>query len=104
MNINTASEMDIANAILEKAGYSIYWRDLVTEVIRLKRKSVQSMSSAMSEVYTMLNMDSRFYHEGDGKWGLSVWRPLEVKRGSKTASKNTTADRRKESMFESIQE
>ncbi len=86
MDITTASEMDIAKLILEKAGYSIYWRDLIMEVIRLKRKSVQSMSAAIAEIYTQLNMDSRFYHEGDGRWALTVWRPIETKRG-KNATK-----------------
>ena len=104
VNLNTASDMDVANLILEKAGYSIYWRDLIAEVIRLKHKSVQSMSAAMAEIYTQLNMDSRFYHVGDGRWALTAWKPVEVKRGSRSSAKATVTDRRKESMFESIQE
>ena len=90
MNITAISEMDIAELILEKAGYSVYWRDLITEVIRLKHKSVQSMSTAMAEIYTQLNMDSRFYHEGNGRWALTIWRPVEVKRG-KSAAKAAAA-------------
>ena len=37
---------------------------------------------AISEIYTMMNMDSRFHYEGESKWGLTEWVPPEVKRSS----------------------
>ena len=89
----------------------MYYKDLVLEVIEKKHKPVQSLSAAISEVYTHINMDSRFHYEGEGQWGLIEWTPPEVKRthassrssaaGSKGSSK---ASRRKEKLFESIQE
>ena len=109
MDFANSSEMDVAYHVLTKEGHTMYYKDLVLEVIKLKRKPVQSMSAVISEVYTQINMDSRFHYEGEGQWGLTEWNPPEVKRthassraaGTKSAGKST---RRKEKLFESIQE
>ncbi len=106
MDFREEQEMDVAYKILQENNASIYWRELIEEVIRRKKKSVQSLSTAISEIYTMLNMDSRFYHEGNGKWGLYEWKPPETKRTRlSAAAKNAAADRKgNESKLESIQE
>ena len=110
MNYATSSETDIAYDILSKKGEPVYYKDLVTEVIKKKAKPVQSMSRAISEVYTQINMDSRFHHMGGSMWGLTEWNPPETKKASAsaggagasaTASKTT---RRREKLLESIQE
>ena len=61
MDFANSSEMDVAYHVLTKEGHTMYYKDLVLEVIKLKRKPVQSMSAAISEVYTHINMDSRFH-------------------------------------------
>lgn len=85
----------------------MYYKDLILEVIEKKRKSVQSVSAAISEVYTHINMDSRFHYQGEGQWGLTEWNPPETKRShasSRSAGMPSKASRRKEKLFESIQE
>ena len=57
-----SSEVDIASHILVAAGEPMYYKDLVMEVIEKKRKPVQSLSAAIAEVYTLINMDSRFHY------------------------------------------
>jgi len=108
MDFLNSSEADIAYYILSEKGNPIYYKDLVLEVIDKKRKPVQSISAAISEVYTTINMDSRFQYNGEGKWGLSEWNPPEIKRShSRSTSSKTSAgknSRRKEKLFESIQE
>ncbi len=77
------SEVDIAYRILADLGETMYYKTLITEVINKKKKSVQSMAVAISEIYTMINMDGRFQYRGDkgeGHWGLTEWTPPEVKR------------------------
>ena len=74
----------------------MYYKDLVTKVIELKNKPVQSMSAGISEVYTLINMDSRFHYEGDGQWGLTEWNPPEVKRTHGTRSKTRTSSAKKD--------
>lgn len=82
------SEVDLAYQILSEAGKEnpLNFKRLIREVITRKNKTVQNEAAAISEIYTMINMDSRFQHIGDGLWGLTDWYPPEAKR-SRTASK-----------------
>ncbi len=108
----TSSEADVAYHVLSEKGQTMYYKDLVLEVIEKKQKPVQSLSAAISEVYTHINMDSRFHYAGEGQWGLMEWAPPETKRAhgaarsvSAGAGKGASkASRRKEKLFESIQE
>ena len=87
-NFATMSEVDIAYQILSAAGKDnpIYFKTLIREVIDKKNKVVQNEAAAISEIYTMINMDSRFQHVQDGLWGLTDWYPPETKR-SRSSSK-----------------
>ncbi len=107
MNYAKSSETDVAYYILSKKGEPIYYKDLVTEVIKKKAKPVQSLSKAIAEVYTQINMDSRFHHVGKSMWGLTEWNPPETKRSSSAAGTSSSASkssRRREKLLESIQE
>ena len=85
------SEVEIAYDILKETGKEnpLYFKKLIREVIAKKNKVVQNEAAAISEIYTMINMDSRFQHIGDGLWGLTDWYPPETKR-SRSSSKTTT--------------
>ena len=109
MNYAKSTETDIAYYILSKKGTPVYYKDLVTEVIKKKAKPVQSLSHAISEVYTQINMDSRFHHMGGSMWGLTEWNPPETKRSSSSAGSTASTSaakstRRREKLLESIQE
>lgn len=111
MDFLKSSEVDVAYYILTQSGEKMYYKDLVLEVIEKTHKPVQSLSAAISEVYTLINMDSRFHYEGEGQWGLTEWNPPETKRHTRSSSSSTSssrtankASRRKEKLFESIQE
>lgn len=109
MDFVNSSEVDIAYYILTQKGQTIYYKDLVLEVIEKKHKPVQSLSAAISEVYTLINMDSRFHYEGEGLWGLTEWNPPEIKRhSSRTSSGKSKAANKavnnRQKKLESIQE
>ncbi len=109
MNYAKSTETDIAYYILSKKGEPIYYKDLVTDVIKKKAKPVQSLSRAIAEVYTQINMDSRFHHVGGSMWGLTEWNPPETKKsssssGSTTSTSAAKSSRRREKLLESIQE
>ena len=109
MNYAKSTETDIAYYILSKKGEPIYYKDLVTDVIKKKAKPVQSLSRAIAEVYTQINMDSRFHHVGGSMWGLTEWNPPETKKssasaGSTASSSAAKSTRRREKLLESIQE
>ena len=90
------TEVDLAYRILTDSGKDnpIFFKDLILEILDKKNKSVQNEAVAISEVYTMINMDSRFQHVGEGKWGLVEWNPPEAKRGrgAKKSSSAANAD------------
>ena len=86
MDFEHMSEVDAAYHILAKKGTPVHYKELITEVIEATHKPVQSLAMAISEIYTMMNMDSRFHYEGESKWGLTEWVPPEVKRSSSRAS------------------
>lgn len=96
-NFENISELELAYKILSDSGKDnpIYYKDLILEILDKKKKAVQNESAAISEIYTMINMDSRFQHVGDGKWGLTEWNPPEVKRargGRKAAARPATEE------------
>lgn len=98
------TEVDIAYKILEKEGHALYFKDLIMQVIEQKHKPVQSLSLAISEVYTQMNMDSRFQHMGKGMWGLAELAPQEVKRSHSAVSASKTNTKRRERLLEEIQD
>lgn len=108
MDFEQMAEMDIAHHILTQKKMPMHYKELITEVIETKHKPVQSLAMAISEIYTMMNMDSRFHHEGEGRWGLTEWVPPEVKRSSSRSSGGTaktaiTKEAARKKKLESIQ-
>ena len=107
MDFEHMSEMDVAYHILTEKKESVQYKELILAVIEAKHKPVQSLSAAISEIYTMMNMDSRFHYEGEGKWGLTEWVPPEVKRSSSrsvgTAKTGVTKETMRKKKLESIQ-
>ena len=85
------SEVDIAYQILSEAGKDnpLYFKNLIREVITRQGKVVQNEAAVISEIYTMINMDSRFQHVGNGYWGLTDWYPPETKRTRSTTTTKT---------------
>lgn len=110
MDFLQSSETDVAYYILNLANKPIYFKDLILEVIEKKCKPVQSLSASISEVYTLINMDSRFQHTGNGMWGLTEWNPPETKRSSGVSSSTNSnklkamSNRRRTSLLEGIQD
>lgn len=107
MDFLHSSETDVGYYILNLANKPIFFKDLIMEIIEKKRKPVQSLSAAISEVYTLINMDSRFQYTGNGMWGLTEWNPPETKRSSSSSSSSKSkslSNRRRTSLLESIQE
>ena len=88
-NFTQMTEVDVAYQILSEAGKDnpMYFKKLIREVIARKGKTVQNEASAISEIYTMINMDSRFQHVSDGQWGLTDWYPPETKRSRSSTTK-----------------
>ena len=88
-NSDTISEVDLAYKILSESGREnpLHFKKWILEIIKREGKPVQNEAAAISEIYTLINMDSRFQHIGDGLWGLADWYPPETKR-SRSSTKS----------------
>ena len=107
-NTTIRSESDIAYQILRQAGNPLHFRDLINQVLAEKGGPVYSRGHAMAEVHTQINIDSRFFHAGNGNWGLAEWVPQRGAAASRSAEE--TPDRsfhsnlRREKLLEEIQQ
>ena len=88
-NFENIPEVELAYQILSESGKEnpLYFKKWIREVISRKNITVQNEAAAISEIYTMINMDSRFQHIGDGLWGLTDWYPPETKRSRSSSAK-----------------
>ncbi len=101
------SDVELAYKLLQKTGKSMYFRDLITEVLEMKGCRIHSLPHAISEVHTKINMDSRFVHMGKGMWGLVEWSPQQLSGRSnveKDESVKTSSTVRRQKLFEEIQQ
>ena len=103
MDYTQMSEVDAAYHILAEKRETMNYKDLILEVIEATHRPVQSLAMAISEIYTMINMDSRFHYEGESRWGLTEWVPPEVKRSSGTSKTAITKEAARKKKLESIQ-
>jgi len=105
--IKQVSDVELAYKILQKTNKSMYFRDLITEVLELKGRRIHSLAHAISEVHTQINMDSRFVHMGKGMWGLVEWSPQQLSGRfavEKDETVKTSSTVRRQKLFEEIQQ
>ncbi|EAX46711.1 RNA polymerase delta subunit [Thermosinus carboxydivorans Nor1] len=103
---NQLSEVEIAYSILRQVGSAMYFRDLITEVLKIKGRKTQSPAQALAEVHTQINMDSRFVHMGKGMWGLAEWMPQRggSYQAEETAATVSDASLRRQQLLAEIQQ
>lgn len=94
MDYSKMTDVDVAASILAEKGVPMDFKDLILEVIRLKKKPVQSEAEAISEIYTQINMESKFQYVGGREWGLTEWNPPETKKKSSSSSSSSKSKAR----------
>jgi len=100
-------DIEVVYQILQNEKRSLFFRELLSKAIE-GRDGVHDHSWAhvMSEIFTQMNMDSRFHHEGKNKWCLTEWiaqNDVKVLRQFEN-SQSSVEKRRREMAFEAIQE
>lgn len=73
------SVTDLAFTILKNHGKPMHFKELITEVMRVKAIGPENPGRLIAQMHTEINLDSRFVHQGNGEWGLRDWQP----KGSK---------------------
>lgn len=75
--VNEIPMVDLAFMILKAANTPYYYRDLMTEVAKVRGMSEEEINSAIAQLYTEINIDGRFACVGTNLWGLKRWYPIE---------------------------
>ncbi|MNI38488.1 DNA-directed RNA polymerase subunit delta [compost metagenome] len=69
--------VDLAFVLLKAANTPFYYRDLMTEIAKIKGLSEQDVMQVIAQLYTEINIDGRFACVGTNLWGLKRWYPVE---------------------------
>ncbi|WP_110929790.1 DNA-directed RNA polymerase subunit delta [Paenibacillus bouchesdurhonensis] len=69
--------VDLAFLILKAANTPYYYRDLMSEVAKIRKMSEAEINEAIAQLYTEINIDGRFACVGTNLWGLKRWYPIE---------------------------
>lgn len=70
---------DLAFYILKNRGQSTHFKELITEIMRVKAMNQDNPGRLIAQMHTEINLDSRFIHHGAGEWGLREWMPKNAK-------------------------
>jgi len=73
------SVTDLAYFILKNRGQAIHFKELISEIMRVKAISQENPGRLIAQMHTEINLDSRFLHHGSGEWGLREWQPKNAK-------------------------
>ncbi|MCP3775244.1 DNA-directed RNA polymerase subunit delta [Paenibacillus sp. MZ04-78.2] len=69
--------VDLAFELLKAANTPYYYRDLMTEIAKIKGLSDDEVMQVIAQLYTEINIDGRFACVGTNLWGLKRWYPVE---------------------------
>lgn len=64
---------DLAQAILKNRGKGMHFKELISEILRVKAIPQENPGRMIAQVHTEINLDARFIHQGAGEWGLREW-------------------------------
>jgi DNA-directed RNA polymerase subunit delta len=71
--------VDLAFIVLKAANTPFYYRDLMTEIAKIKGFSDDQVMQVIAQLYTEINVDGRFACVGNNLWGLKRWYPIDNK-------------------------
>ncbi|GIQ64941.1 DNA-directed RNA polymerase subunit delta [Paenibacillus cisolokensis] len=79
--------VDLAFEVLKAANTPFYYRDLITEIAKIRGLSDEELDQVIAQIYTEINIDGRFACVGGNTWGLKRWYPVERSEDSVTNAK-----------------
>ncbi|WP_312109512.1 DNA-directed RNA polymerase subunit delta [Brevibacillus reuszeri] len=88
--------VDIAYEILRETNRTYNFRELMDELVKLRKMTNEQLMAIIAQVYTEINIDGRFVCLGDSVWGLKRWYPTdtvdETQEGGGTKKKKVVMD------------
>ncbi|OUQ90342.1 DNA-directed RNA polymerase subunit delta [Brevibacillus brevis] len=70
--------VDIAYEILRKTNRTYNFRELMNELVAVRKLTDEQLMAIIAQVYTEINIDGRFVCLGDNVWGLKRWYPTDT--------------------------
>ncbi|MBT2661480.1 DNA-directed RNA polymerase subunit delta [Bacillus sp. ISL-45] len=71
------SLIEVAFEILKEKKQAITFQELMTEIKSILKLDEADINEKMVQFYTDINIDGRFMSQGEGRWGLRVWYPVD---------------------------
>jgi DNA-directed RNA polymerase subunit delta len=69
--------VELAWEILKTTKEPMYFRDIMTEIQKIRGMSQAQVDDAIARLYTEINIDGRFLCIGQNVWGLNRWYPVD---------------------------
>jgi DNA-directed RNA polymerase subunit delta len=71
------SMIEVAFEILKEKKQAITFKELMDEITKVLALGKEEVTEKMAQFYTDLNIDGRFMSQGESRWGLRVWYPVD---------------------------
>ncbi|OAH48344.1 DNA-directed RNA polymerase subunit delta [Dietzia cinnamea] len=71
------SLIEVAFEILKDKKQAITFQELMAEIKKVMKLDEAEVTERMVQFYTDINIYGRFMSQGEGRWGLRVWYPVD---------------------------
>ena len=71
------SLIEVAYEILKEKKQAITFQEMMAEIKSILELDEADVNEKMVQFYTDINIDGRFMSQGEGRWGLRVWYPVD---------------------------
>ncbi|WP_353049940.1 DNA-directed RNA polymerase subunit delta [Bacillus sp. ISL-35] len=71
------SLIEVGFEILKEKKQAITFQELMAEIKSVLKLDEADVAERMVQFYTDINIDGRFMSQGEGRWGLRVWYPVD---------------------------
>ena len=71
------SFIEVAFELLKEKKQAVTFKELTNEITKVLKLKDVDVTEKMVQFYTDLNIDGRFMSQGDSRWGLRVWYPVD---------------------------
>jgi DNA-directed RNA polymerase subunit delta len=71
------SLIEAAFELLKEKKQAVTFKELMDEITKVLKLNDAEVTDKMVQFYTDLNIDGRFMSQGESRWGLRVWYPVD---------------------------
>ena len=71
------SLIEAAFELLKEKKQAVTFKELMDEITKVLSLNKADLTEKMVQFYTDLNIDGRFMSQGESRWGLRVWYPVD---------------------------